>query len=164
MYKKIFFNIVHNPSNNHASPLHTNTDKLSETVLISVIFEHVCKGAKPFRHLLKRDKLLVFSVLRPPPLYNHAEGSDNTKDTRGLTVLSVHRFICAAVIPIWAGRLSTKGTVIYCFRASAAWSMIYLQPGSNESFSIRWMRRTHCRLPLCCSVIHRPPPFTVRIW
>lgn len=105
-----------------------------------------------------------FSQSCPPPLYNHAEGSDNTKDTRGLTVLSVHRFICAAVIPIWAGRLSTKGTVIYCFRASAAWSMIYLQPGSNESFSIRWMRRTHCRLPLCCSVIHRPAPFTVRIW
>lgn len=36
----------------------------------------------------------------------------------------------------------STGGLIYCFRASAAWSMIYLRPGSNESFDTRWMGRT----------------------
>lgn len=45
----------------------------------------------------------------------------------------------AAVIPIWAG-IFHRGLKLTRFRASAAWSMIYLQAGSNESFDTRWMR------------------------
>lgn len=44
-----------------------------------------------------------------------------------------------------------QGAPIYRFRVSAAWSMIYLQSGSYESFGRRWMGRTDCGPPLCCS-------------
>lgn len=53
--------------------LYTPTQISFQKVLISVIFEHVYKGAKHFCHLLKRDKLLVFSVL-PPSLLQSCRG------------------------------------------------------------------------------------------
>lgn len=38
--------------------------------------------------------------------------------------------------------LWTEGAPIYCFRASAALNMIYMQPNSDDSFDTRWMKRT----------------------
>lgn len=38
--------------------------------------------------------------------------------------------------------LWTEETPIYCFTASAALKMIYMQPNSDDSFDTRWMKRT----------------------
>lgn len=75
-----------------------------------------------------------------------------------------HRVVCpvvmsvcvAASVQLWCLHEQTVffplGTLIYCSGTFAATSMIYLWPGSNESFDTRWMRRTWAASALLCSI------------
>lgn len=62
----------------------------------------------------------------------------------------------AASVQLWCLHEQTVffplGTLIYCSGTFAATSMIYLWPGSNESFDTRWMRRTWAASALLCSI------------